>query len=66
MLSPYLIIGSEHNNKPCLKIINEYLLSQYLQQEVQRTQLLKFTGTLQVRNPSTCLKPDTEWLKHEC
>jgi len=36
--------------------------------EVQRTHLLKYVGTLQERNPSTCIqvKPDTEWLKHEC
>ena len=51
---------------PCLKIIKDYLLSQNLQQEVQRTQLLKFIGTPQERNPSTCIKPEIEWLKHEC
>jgi len=45
---------------PCLKIIKYYLPSQNLQQEVQRTQLLKFIGKLQERNPSTCIKPDTE------
>ena len=50
----------------CQKIIKNCLLSQNLQQQVQRTQLLKFIGTLQERNPSTCIKPDTEWLKHEC
>jgi hypothetical protein len=49
---------------PCLKIIKNYLLSQNLQQEAQRTQLLKFIGTLQERNPGTCIKPDIEWLKH--
>ena len=48
-----------------LKIINDYLLSQSLQQEVQRTQLLKYVGTPHERNPSTRIKPDTEWLKHK-
>jgi len=43
-----------------LKIINDYLLSQSLQQEVQRTQLLKYVGTPHERNPSTRIKPDTE------
>ena len=51
---------------PCLKIIKNYLLSQNLQQEAHRTKLLKFIGTLQERNPSTCIKPDTERQKHEC
>ena len=51
---------------PCIKIIKNCLLSQNLQQEAQRTQLLQFIGTLQVRNPGTCIKPETEWLKHEC
>ena len=51
---------------PCLKVLRDYLLSQNLQQEAQRTQLLKFKGTLQERNQSTCIKPDTERLKHEC
>jgi len=51
---------------PCLKIIKDYLPSQNLQQETQRIQLLKFIGTLQERNPDTCIKPETEWLKHEC
>jgi len=45
---------------PCLKTTKDYLLSQNLQQEVQRTQLHKFIGTLQERNPGTCIKPDTE------
>jgi len=49
-----------------LKIIKDYLLSQNKQQEAQRTQLFKFIGTHQERNPSTFIKPDTEWLKHEC
>ena len=51
---------------PCLKIIKKYLLSQNLQQEAQRTQLLKFTGTLQERNPGICIKPDIERPKHLC
>jgi len=45
---------------PCLKIIKDYLLSQNLQQEAQKTQLLKFIGTLQERNVGTCIKPETE------
>ena len=50
----------------CIKIIKDYLLSQNVQQEAQRTRLLKFIGTLQERNPDSCIKPEREWLKHEC
>jgi len=60
MLSPYLITGSEHNGDALPKNYKGLSLSQNLQQEVQRTQLLKFIGTLQERNPGTCIKPDTE------
>jgi len=59
-LSPYLITGSEHNGEALPK--NYKVLSSIpnLQQEVQRTQVFKFIGTLQERNPSACTKPDTE------
>jgi len=66
MLSTYLITGSEHKGDAFLNMIKDYLLSQNLQQEAHRTKLLKFIGTLQERNPSTCMKPDTERQKREC
>jgi len=44
----------------CIKIIKDYLLSQNVQQEAQRTRLLKFIGTLQERNPDSCIKPERE------
>ena len=60
MLSPCLITGSEHNGDALPKNYKGLPSIPNLQQEVQRTQLFKFIHTLQERNPSACIKPDTE------
>jgi len=61
MLLLYLITGSEHNGEALPKNYKELSsISKNPQQEAQRTQLLKFIGTLLVRNPGTCIKPETE------
>jgi len=60
MLSPYLITGSEHKGDALPKNYKGLSSIANLQQEAQSTQMFKFIGTIHERNPSTCIKPETE------
>jgi hypothetical protein len=66
MLSPYLITGSEHNGGGLPKDYKELSSVPKSATGSTKNTTAKSIGTLQERNPSTCIKRDTEYLKHEC
>jgi hypothetical protein len=66
MLSPYLITASERNGSGLPEDYKGLSSIPKSATGSTKNKTAKFIGTLQESNPSTCLKPDTEWLKHEC